>query len=343
MIIDRDHLRQEFAATAGWGLARAERLPSDASTRTYYRLSDGGRRALLMDAPPPREKPAEFLHMARLLHRLDYSAPMILAADPVAGFILLEDLGDDTYTRLLARGADEAPLYGLAIDLLADLHDRFDPASAQGIPPYSDEILLSEAGQFVDWFLPEIAGRPTEAAVKDEYLALWHAALPAARAVPASLTLRDYHVDNLMLLDGRPGLQACGLLDFQDSLIGPIGYDLVSLLEDARRDVPPALAQAMLARYLALRPTVDAKDLDRSMAFLGAQRHAKVIGIFCRLARRDGKPVYLKHLPRLWRLIARSLEHPDLAALKGWIDRHVPADLRGVPPALRTLYPEAVP
>ncbi|HEV2674823.1 MAG TPA: phosphotransferase, partial [Aliidongia sp.] len=310
---------------------------------TYYRLSDGGRRALLMDAPPPREKPAEFLHMARLLHRFDYSAPMILASDPVAGFILLEDLGDDTYTRLLARGADEAALYGLAIDLLADLHDRFDPASAHGVPPYSDEILLSEAGQFVDWCLPEVTGRPAEASAKDEYLALWQAALPLARAVPASLTLRDYHIDNLMLLDGRPGLEACGLLDFQDSLIGPIGYDLVSLLEDARRDVLDPLARAMLARYLAHRPAVDPVALDRSMAFLGAQRHAKVIGIFCRLARRDGKPVYLKHLPRLWRLMLRSLAHPELAALKDWMDRHVPVESRGIPPSLQALYPQAVP
>jgi aminoglycoside/choline kinase family phosphotransferase len=341
-MIDRDHLRRHFAEAAGWGLARIERLPSDASTRTYYRLRDGGRRALLMDAPPPREKPVEFLHMARLLTGLDYSAPLILASDPIAGFVLVEDLGDATYTRLIAQGADEHRLYGLAIDLLADLHGRFDPAAAHGVPPYSDEILLTEAGQFTDWCLPEIAGHPTDAAVRDEYLSLWQAALPLARAVPASLTLRDYHVDNLMLLDDRPGLAACGLLDFQDSLIGPIAYDLVSLLEDARRDVPDALAEAMRARYLALRPAVDPAALDRSMAFLGAQRNAKILGIFCRLARRDGKPVYLKHLSRTWRLLTRSLAHPDLAAIRAWMDRHVPADARGIPPSLAALYPEAV-
>jgi len=341
-MMDRDRLRRDFAMTAGWGRARAERLPSDASTRTYYRLSDGGRRAMLMDAPPPREKPAEFIQMARLLHGLDYSAPMILASDPVAGFILLEDLGDTTYTRLIARGADETRLYGLAIDLLADLHDRFDPVGAHGVPPYSDEILLSEAGQFVDWCLPEITGRPTDGAVKADYMALWQAVLPMARAVPASLTLRDYHIDNLMLLDGREGLQACGLLDFQDSLIGPIGYDLVSLLEDARRDVSDDLAAAMLARYLTARPLVDAAALARSMAFLGAQRHAKVLGIFCRLARRDGKPVYLKHLPRLWRLLLRSLTHPELAGLAHWMDRQVPVAARGIPDTLAALYPEAI-
>lgn len=340
-MMDRDQQRRDFAFAAGWGRALSKRLPSDASTRTYYRLQDGGRRAMLMDAPPPREKPAEFLLMARLLHRLDYSAPMILASDPIAGFILLEDLGDDTYTRLIARGMDEHRLYGLAIDLLADLHGRFDPADAFGVPPYSDELLLSEAGQFVDWCLPEITGKPTPAAVTDAYLALWRAALPMARAVPASLTLRDYHIDNLMLLDGRAGLQACGLLDFQDSLIGPIGYDLVSLLEDARRDVSDDLAGTMRARYLAQRPEVDAAALDRAMAFLGAQRHAKVLGIFCRLARRDGKPVYLKHLPRLWRLIGRSLKHPELAGLEEWMDRHVPVAARGIPETLRALYPAA--
>ncbi|GGF28875.1 aminoglycoside phosphotransferase [Aliidongia dinghuensis] len=341
-MIDRDHLRREFAATAGWGQAQVLRLPSDASTRTYYRLRDGGRRALLMDAPPPREKPVEFLHMARLLQGLGYSAPLILAADPIAGFVLVEDLGDDTYTRLIAEGADEHRLYGLAVDLLADLHARFDPTASHGVPPYSDEILLTEAGQFVDWCLPEIAGGPTEPAVKEEYLSLWQAALPLARAVPASLTLRDYHVDNLMWLSDRPGLAACGLLDFQDSLIGPIAYDLVSLLEDARRDVAPTLARAMLARYRTLRPQVDAAALERSMAFLGAQRNAKILGIFCRLARRDGKPVYLKHLPRTWRLLTQSLTHPELAAIKDWMDAHVPPAARGVPAGLSALYPEAV-
>jgi N-acetylmuramate 1-kinase len=342
-MIDRDQLRRDFTATAGWGRAQVRRLPSDASTRTYYRLADGGRRAMLMDAPPPREKPVEFLHRARLLHRLDYSAPMILASDPVAGFILLEDLGDDTYTRLLAAGLDEHRLYGLAIDLLADLHDRFDPNGNHGVPPYSDEILLTEAGLLVDWTLPELTGQPTDPALKDDYLALWQAALPLGRAVPSSLILRDYHVDNLMLLDGRTGLAACGLLDFQDSLIGPIGYDLASLLEDARRDITDELREAMLARYLALRPSVDPVALDGSMAMLGAQRHAKVIGLFCRLARRDGKPVYLKHLDRVWRLLERSLAHPALAPLKAWIDHYLPAAQRGIPASLRALYPEALP
>ena len=337
---DRAEQRQEFLTTAGWGLARATRLPSDASTRTYYRLADGGRRAMLMDAAPPREKPVEFLRMARLLHGFDYSAPLILASDPVAGFVLLEDLGDDTYTRLIGRGADEHRLYGLAIDLIADLQDRFDPATPHDVPAYSDEILLSEAGQFVDWCLPEFVGRPAGPAEKDAYLTLWQAALPMARAVPPSLTLRDFHIDNLMLLD-RPGLAACGLLDFQDALIGPIAYDLVSLLEDARRDIPDDLSAAMRARYLTLRPQVDPAALDRSMAFLGAQRHAKVLGIFCRLARRDGKPVYLKHLPRLWRLLARSLAHPELAPLARWFDQAVPPAARGIPASLAALYPEA--
>jgi len=148
--------------------------------------------------------------------------------------------------------------------------------------------------------------------------------------VPASLVLRDYHIDNLMRLD-RPGLAACGLLDFQDAVIGPVAYDLVSLIEDARRDVPADLRAAMRARYLTRRPGIDAEALDRAVAVLGAQRHAKVIGIFCRLAMRDGKPGYLHHLPRLWRMIARSLGHPDLRPMERWMDRHVPPDLRKAP------------
>jgi aminoglycoside/choline kinase family phosphotransferase len=287
---------------------------------------------MLMDAPPPQEDVRPFCRVADLLHRLDYSAPNILAADVAAGFLLLEDLGDNTYTRVLDVGGDEQALYALAIDLLANLHDRFDPASDHGLVAYDEKKLLDEAAILVDWFLPAAAGIATPAALRDEYLALWRAALPVARQVPDTLVLRDYHIDNLMHLADRPGLAACGLLDFQDAVIGPISYDLVSLIEDARRDVSPNLAAALWDRYLAARPDTDRAAMQASAAVIGAQRHAKIIGIFCRLARRDGKPVYLKHLPREWRQLQASLAHPALADLARWFDRHVPAALRGIPP-----------
>ncbi len=331
----RDALREAFLAGHGWAGCRAEALPGDASFRRYFRLRHGGSEAMLMDAPPPRENVRPFLAVAGLLHALDCSAPRIFAADIESGFLLLEDLGDATYTRLIAAGADEVPLYALAVDLLADLHDRFDLGAAHGVPAYCDEKLLFEASLLTDWFLPAATGRPTPPESRAAYLAAWRALLPLARSVPDSLVLRDYHIDNLLLLP-RPGLAACGLLDFQDAVIGPVAYDLVSLIEDARRDVSPALRQAMRDRYLAARPSIDAAALDLSMAVLGAQRHAKVIGIFCRLAMRDGKPVYLHHLPRLWRMLARSLGHPALAGMERWMDRVIPPDLRRTPPAERT-------
>ena len=286
---------------------------------------------LLMDAPPPQEDVRPFVAIADHLHRLGLSAPRIRAADTRAGLLLLEDLGDDTYTRLIAAGREEAPLYELAIDVLAELHRRFDPDAAQDVPPYDDARLLDEAALLVDWYLPAIRNAPTADALRDEYLALWREALSSARAVPATLVLRDYHVDNLMLLDGRSGIAACGLLDFQDAVIGPVSYDVVSLCEDARRDVPPALTRRLLDRYFDAMPDLDRDAFRASYAVMGAQRSAKILGIFTRLDRRDGKPVYLKHIGRVWRWLAGNLAHPALSGVRAWFDREIPIGDRVAP------------
>jgi N-acetylmuramate 1-kinase len=322
--------RAAFLSGAGWGTALLEALPGDASARHYFRLSECGRRAMLMDAPPPEEV-GRFVRIARLLHGLGYSAPSILASDSENGFLLLEDLGDQTYTRAIAAGGDEASLYGLATDLLADLHDRFDPGSSQDVPPFSDEVMLEGVGRFVLWFLPAVTGEPVPDGIVAGYQAMWRRVLPLGRTVPPNLVLRDYHIDNLMLLDGRLGLAACGLLDFQDAMIGPIAYDLVSLLEDARRDVSEQVRRAMRVRYLARRPQVDPDAFETASALLGAQRHTRIIGGFCRLWLRDGKPSYLRHLPRVWRLLERSLAHPALGEVEGWMNEYVPAALRRIP------------
>jgi len=319
-------------AAAGWADAARRPLPGDASFRRYVRLEGPRGRAMLMDAPPPQENVRPFLAVARLLHRLGLTAPRILAEDTAAGFLLLEDFGDDTYTRRLAAGAAEAPLYALAVDVLVALNRRFDAGHAPELPPYDDERLLAETALLVDWYLPAVTGRATAAALREEYLVLWRTLLPLARGVPDTLVLRDYHVDNLMRLDGRDGIAACGLLDFQDAVLGPLAYDLVSLLEDARRDVPAALAQAMRERFLAAFPTLDRTAFDRSYAVLGAQRNCKIVGIFTRLCVRDGKPIYLAHIPRVWRLIEQDLRHPALAPLAQWLDRHIPAAARRIPP-----------
>ncbi|WP_299440113.1 phosphotransferase [uncultured Rhodospira sp.] len=334
MIRDRDAARDAFVSLAGWGDARVTFLAGDASFRTYHRLWRGTRSVVLMDAPPEHEDIRPFVRVARHLSGLGYSAPEVLAEDPAHGFLLLEDLGDETYTRRLAAGADEAALYTLAVDLLADLHRRpADMAAPPGLaPPYDDALLLQEARLLTDWFMPAVLGEAPDDAALADYEAQWRAVFPPARAVPDTLVLRDFHVDNLLHVPGRPGLAGCGLLDFQDAVVGPLTYDVVSLLEDARRDMNPDLVATMRARYLSAVPGLDPEAFAASWAVLAAQRHAKVIGIFTRLSRRDGKPLYLDHIPRVWRLFEAALDHPALAGVRAWIDRYIPPERRTRPP-----------
>jgi N-acetylmuramate 1-kinase len=330
---ERDRRIATFLDAAGWGQAVRETLAGDASFRRYDRLADGACRAVLMDAPPPREDVRPFANLARHLRHLGLSAPEIMAEDNEAGLLLLEDLGDHTYTRLLGNGADEKALYALAVDVLIDLHRR--PAAEvipAGLPPYDDGRLLDEACLFTDWYMPAILGHPTTPDIRQAYVEAWSGVFSAVHAQPRTLVLRDYHVDNLMRLDGRHGLAACGLLDFQDAVAGAAAYDLVSLLEDARRDIAPDLTAAMLERYISAFPEMDLVAFEAAYVILGAQRHAKVIGIFTRLCRRDGKPHYLVHIPRLWRLFEHALEHPVLSAVAQWVDRHVPPKSRENPP-----------
>ncbi len=328
---ERDELIRDFLARAGWGDVSRRPLAGDASFRRYDRLAGSGRRAVLMDAPPPHEDVRPFLAVARLLRKLELSAPEILAEDVEAGLLLLEDFGDRTYTRLLAAGGDEAALYRLAVDVLIALHRRFEPALGAGLPLYDEARLLNEAALLVDWYLPAVSGRPTPPDLREEYLAMWRGLLPLANAIPATLVLRDYHVDNLMLLEGRTGLAACGLLDFQDAVIGSPAYDLVSLLEDARRDVSPDLASGLSEHYLAAFPAVDRAAFETAAAVLAAQRNCKILGIFTRLCVRDRKPQYLVHTPRLWRLVDRDVNHSALAPVRRWLDRHIPGELRRIP------------
>jgi aminoglycoside/choline kinase family phosphotransferase len=328
----REALIRDFLSRHGWGDADRRPLADDASFRRYDRLRRGGDRAVLMDAPPPQEDVRPFVAIAERLCALGFSAPEVMASDVAAGLLLLEDLGDATFTRVLADGGDEAALYTLATDVLIALHKTFDPVTAPAIPPYDDDRLLDEALLFVDWYLPAVRGEPASDSLRRNYIDLWRAVLPAARRAPPTLVLRDYHVDNLMVVDGRSGVRACGLLDFQDAVIGPAAYDVVSLLEDARRDVSPDLAARLLARYRDAFPALDTANFDASYAILGAQRSAKILGIFTRLDRRDGKPVYLKHIPRVWRWLAGDLRHPALAALRVWFDAEAPPETRAAPP-----------
>ncbi len=327
---EREALIRAFLDRAGWAGAARRPLAGDASFRRYERLSAaGGRRAVLMDAPPPHEDIRPFLAVAAHLAGRGLAAPAVLAADERAGLALLEDLGDGLFTRALAEGGDEAALYAAAVDVLIALHAA--PPDGLDLALYDDALLMAEADLFIDWFLPAATAAPCDDSAREEFHAAWRAVFPHARTLPPVLVLRDYHADNLIWLPGREGLRRVGLLDFQDAVLGSPAYDLVSLLEDARRDVAPATVAAMRARYLAARPEIDADAFDAAYAALGAQRNTKIVGIFTRLWRRDGKPGYLDFLPRVWAHLERDLVHPALAPVRAWFDAHVPPRLRGRP------------
>lgn len=334
--LDHDERESRIAAfleAAGWDTAERTPLAGDASFRRYERLRDGDRRAVLMDAPPPQEDVRPFRRVAELLAQMGFSAPTVLARDENGGLLLLEDFGDRTFARALAEGADTRSLYQLATDTLIALNDIWDPRRgvAAGLPPYDDALLVErEAALFADWYLPA-AGVRLDAAGRAAYSAAWRESLEAAHALPTTLVLRDYFPENLMLLDERNGVASCGLLDFQDAVVGPCAYDLASLLQDARRPVAPEIEEAMIVRFLEAYPALEEQAFRAGYTVLAAQRHAKVIGIFTRLAHRDGKPGYLTHIPHVWSLLERALPHPALAPVNAWFDRWVPPAARSTP------------
>jgi hypothetical protein len=330
----RDGAIARFLATAGWGDAARAPLAGDASFRRYDRVRVEGRSAVLMDAPPPLNDVRPFLAVDRLLRAHGLSAPKILAEDAQAGLVLLEDLGDATYGRVLADGADEGALYRLAVDALIHLHRRFRPGGGH-LAAFDDARALREVELLLDWLWPALTGATASESLRSAYREAWRSTLPARDRAPSSLTLFDFHIDNLMWLKGRPGVQACGLLDFQDAVLAPVTFDLVSLLEDARRDVPAALAEQLIGHYLAAFPEISEKDFRASYCVIGAQRSTRILGTFARLKLRDGKPGYLKHIPRVWRWLGQDLAHPALAPVRAWFDRHIPPEKRTVPEALR--------
>ena len=329
---------ENFLEAAGWSGARIVPLAGDASFRRYFRVSRpqgtavGGaqtpdNRAMLMHAPPPHEDPEPFLHVARWLSEHDMRAPRILAADPPAGWVLIEDFGDDRMRDWLDDNPDaETAAYEAAIDALVKLH-ALPPGP---FAPYDEQTYLREVGLFTEWYCPaadlEVDTLGFEQAWSDALAPL------IERQGDGVTVLRDYHAENIMLLGqpGENGPREQGLIDFQDALTGHPAYDLVSLLQDARREVSPTLEAAMLARYVAQANPAGAAtgDFDADYAVLGAQRNAKIVGIFTRLAKRDGKDRYLAMIPRVWAAMERDLAHPALAPVAAWFDANIPSATR---------------
>ncbi|WP_374413894.1 aminoglycoside phosphotransferase family protein [Novosphingobium colocasiae] len=309
-----------FLQAAGWSSAAVEPLPGDASFRRYFRVRNtDGRSAMLMDAPPPNEDPGPFLRAARWLDANGMRPPRILAEKPEQGLVLLEDFGNARMRDYLDQWPDdEDAVYRAAIDALVQLHE---------LPPgpfldYSMSEYLREAKLFVDWYCTAqnlyVDG--------PGFVTAWEQVLGdlLPRQRPGVTVLRDYHAENIMLLGS---LEAQGLLDFQDALNGHPAYDLVSLLQDARRDVSPELEVAMFDHYVR-RTGTDPELLLADYARLGAQRNTKIVGIFVRLWRRDGKARYLDLIPRVWALLDRDLAHPALEPVARWFEANIPHDLR---------------
>jgi N-acetylmuramate 1-kinase len=322
-----------FIATTSFAGALLHPLAGDASFRRYIRLTLGSQSAMLMDAPPERENVRPFIAVAERLVQCGYSAPRILARDEQQGFLLLEDLGDETFSRILRGDASqEEALYTAAIDALCDWHragSALADTSQLRLPLYDTTLLFNEIRLFSDWYLPQVMGQHEALLYGGEWLDIWHSLLREHPLATDQFVHRDFHADNLMWLPQRSGHARLGLLDFQDAVYGDAAYDLVSLLEDARRDVPPALTKAMLERYCA-QTGCDSEQLHLAYALLAAQRNSKIVGIFTRLAARDGKQHYLNYLPRVWQHLQHDLEHPALRPLRDWVNAHIPAMARGI-------------
>lgn len=308
-----------FLTRIGWGTAKRAPLAGDASPRRYERLTLGGQTRVLMDAPPDRgEDVRPFVTIARHLSGLGLSAPAIHAEEAANGFLLLEDLGDDLYARLIPQSpALEPELYAAAVDVLAEIQRHPPPT---GLPDYDAPAMVETASLALDWYAPAAGGAPDATAFRAELADL----LTTHAGGPQVVTLRDYHAENLIWLPDRDSLARVGLLDFQNAELCHPAYDLISLLEDARRDVSADLDAAMRARFAAATG-IAPESLAVAAATLGAQRNLRILGVFVRLWLRDGKPRYLLLLPRVWGHLQRDLAHPALARLAGIVAAGLPA------------------
>ena len=312
---------QAFLGATRWEGAEIAPLVGDASFRRYFRIRRGGQSAMLMHAPPPHEDPKPFLHVAEWLNANGMRGPEIYREDAARGWVLTEDFGDTRMKEWIDdHPDDEHDIYAKAIDTLVQLRQL--PAGP--FEPYDMAVYQREAALFTEWYCPAAGLEVDEAG----WTAAWEEALAPMlpRQNPGVTVLRDYHAENIMLLEEGKLAGEQGLIDFQDALVGHPAYDLVSLLQDARRDVSEQLEHDMLCRYRAAADPGEHFEAD--YARLGAQRNAKIVGIFTRLYKRDGKPRYLGMIPRVWKAMERDLAHEAMAPVAAWFEANIPQELR---------------
>jgi aminoglycoside/choline kinase family phosphotransferase len=348
---DREVLRQSFLTKAGFTDAVRHPLPGDASTRRYERLiCPDGRRFMMMDQPPvdarpcgPADTPEErrakgyfalarlsggrieaFVAVAHYLRMQGLSAPEIVAVDAANGLLISEDLGDNLFVSLIDQGQDETPLYLAAIEAQARLHAAAPPAILDEWPllAYDDLALQTGADVFTEWY-PQYEGAVTLSdEARTDWETLWAPRRKRAEAGASVFIHRDFHAENLIWLPEREGVERVGLIDFQDALRGHPSWDLLSLLQDARRDVSPALEAQCLMHYFALRPQVDQVAFMRDYRALATLNAARILGVFARLVTRDGKPKYATFMPRMWGHLSRNLKMDDMADMRDWFVRN---------------------
>lgn len=350
--VERLAALRQFLDLAGQIDARRQRMPGDASTRSYARLFKGDAVAILMNSPRRPDGPAlyngqsysaavhlaedvkPFVAIANGLRQRSYSAPEIYHADLDEGFLITEDLG----RAVFIDGDPPAPIverYEAAVDMLAALHHAplpevlpLAPQIDYTVPPFDNEAMTIEVGLMLEWYLPDRNVTVTDA-LRADFERLWRDLFARLTGVPRTWVLRDFHSPNLIWLEQRLGIARVGLIDFQDTVMGPAAYDVVSLLQDARIDVPEPVEIALLARYARARktadPAFDPAAFVAQYAIMSAQRNTRLLGTFARLNRRDGKPHYLRHQPRVWTYLNRALAHPGLDAYRQWCATHMPA------------------
>ncbi len=359
--LDRLVAIRDFLASSGHASDALHYLQGDASVRRYARLtSPSGNPTILMDLAPQPDGPPirDGLPYSRIAHLAEdvrpfvaigqyladagFSTPTIHAHDLDLGLLLITDFGDAVFGSTMGKTASQSDLWRAGVDTLVALRASTPPAalplpdgSTVAMPAYDHQAFGIETELLLDWYWPAVHGTPAPANVQAEYIGLWSAVFDRLATLPRGWALRDFHSPNLLALPDRAPPKNVGIIDFQDAQVGPHAYDLVSLLQDARVDVPPPLEAELLAYYCdtvaAIDPAFQRRSFEWSYAALGAQRNSKILGIFARLAHRDGKPQYLAHIPRIWSYLARDLAHPELIALASWYDRAFPPAIRQKP------------